>query len=301
LGTLPGLPSSTALDVSSDGSVIVGYATSPQKLQGFFWSLPTGMMVLPAGPDGVDTFAARVSGDGSVIVGSRSMSGNGNSEAVFWSPPNQLTQMGVLAAGFSDSQATAVSGNGKVIVGSGIIGGTTGHSLLWTSETAVQIPQLPGSPSAISHDGQVVFGPGYRWTIGGAMDVIPATENGDDLELSVITATNGDGSLGVGYSGNIGILWDTTHGLRFFNNVVTSDFGLSAPFAGWFDMSVTDVSSDGTIFVGHGSEPTGIGRAWIIDLNAVPEPATWSLLAFGVAVMAFGQFAKKARVRVSAR
>jgi uncharacterized membrane protein len=125
LGDLPGGEFySEALDVSADGSVVVGQSivTGPLGFRAFRWTEETGMVALPPVP-GVANFevAYGVSGDGNVIVGrgafvwdafhgSRSLS-------------RVLSEQGVDLGNFQLLAARATSFDGLTIVG---LGGTPG-------------------------------------------------------------------------------------------------------------------------------------------------------------------------------
>src|SRR3990172_1963430 len=84
LGDLPGERfESEAHAVSADGTVVVGYGTSPAGNEAFRWTAATGMVALGDLPGGSSTsFGFGVSADGSVIVG-RGSSASGP-EAFRW-------------------------------------------------------------------------------------------------------------------------------------------------------------------------------------------------------------------------
>ena len=73
MGVFPGYIGSTAMDVSGDGSVIVGSCTrndsSGQTIQAFRWTAATGLQPLGWLPGGRTSRANLISADGSVIVG----------------------------------------------------------------------------------------------------------------------------------------------------------------------------------------------------------------------------------------
>ncbi len=120
LGDLPGgITSSLALDVSGDGSIVVGSSNSTSGEEAFRWTQAGGIVGLGSLPGGSSfSQAFDVSADGSVIVG-RSESASGN-EASRWTAGGGMVGLGDLAGGGFSSRAEAVSADGSVIVGSGL-------------------------------------------------------------------------------------------------------------------------------------------------------------------------------------
>jgi probable HAF family extracellular repeat protein len=71
LGDLPGGNFySFAMDISADGSVVVGGSESGAGSEVFRWTNAEGMVGLGNLPGGDNSYALGVSGDGSVVVGS---------------------------------------------------------------------------------------------------------------------------------------------------------------------------------------------------------------------------------------
>jgi probable HAF family extracellular repeat protein len=114
LGDLPGGSfESSALDVSADGSVIVGYGTSANGQEAFRWTAQTGMISLGLGR------ATAVSGDGSAVVGT-------NTDAFYWTPSLGMVNLraflvshGVDLTGWFFLAPTAISDDGLAITGFG--------------------------------------------------------------------------------------------------------------------------------------------------------------------------------------
>ncbi len=86
-------------------------------------------------------------------------------------------------------------------------------------------------------------------------------------------ACNADGSIVVGWTGfgtiTHAFIWDASHGVRDLNDVLVTDYGLGTDLAGW-TLYERRRMADGTVIVGHGSDPGGVPRAWIVDLGDGP-------------------------------
>ena len=124
LGDLPGGSNEgNAIDVSNDGSVIVGWVQSSNGVEAFRWDDQNGMIGL--GTLGSHSFASAVSGDGTVIVGSSLPSG-GN-DVFIWNETDGmqslteiLTNAGNDLSGWELVDANGISDDGTRISGYGI-------------------------------------------------------------------------------------------------------------------------------------------------------------------------------------
>jgi probable HAF family extracellular repeat protein len=132
LGHLPGKELvSEATAISADGSVVVGWSSDsylgPGALtrEAFRWTSDEGMVGLGDLPGGVfQSWAADVSPDGSVVVGSGSFVQG--QEAVVWdrqhgmrSIKSLLTDQGIDLTGWRLTEATAIAADGFTVVGNG--------------------------------------------------------------------------------------------------------------------------------------------------------------------------------------
>jgi uncharacterized membrane protein len=116
----PGPPNSVAMDITGDGSIIVGRAYGPT---GFIWDAARGMRsfgTLP--PEIYNSAPFSVSDDASVVVGQASTAMG--SEAMIWTPSGGtqilrvvLATLGVDLDGWTLFDATSVSADGRTIVG----------------------------------------------------------------------------------------------------------------------------------------------------------------------------------------
>src|SRR5262249_39285256 len=114
---------SVATAVSADGSVIVGYSTSPSGYQAFRWA--SGMVGLGDVPGGTFGSAANaVSADGSVVVG---QCGDENQPAMIWDQVHGMRRLydvlvndlGLTSElqGWTLQSATGISADGQTVVG----------------------------------------------------------------------------------------------------------------------------------------------------------------------------------------
>lgn len=208
----------SALDVSADGSIVVGSRGTGVD-HAFRWNADDGFLDLETfgGVDGISR-ANAVSDDGKCIVG-RSMTPAGNYRAFRWTKNEGLRGLGSLSDG--PSVANGVSYDGRVVVGQ-----TSAHgrrAFAWTAKSGMQLlPSLQRPTTTamdVSDDGNVIVGQaespfgdaGCIWTDGEPRYLSDLLQNeyGIDLTgwfiLREITACSGDGTKLVG-SGHFG-LW----------------------------------------------------------------------------------------------
>ena len=241
---------STALDVSADGSRIVGSVTSATHVEAAYWS-PAGSLVpigvLPLIPD---SRATGVSADGAVIAGlvGRYVSNDQfNNELPFrWTQGEGMQQLDLLP-GATSGRATAVSADGSAIVGR-----TGNEAVRWTDGGVMGLGGLVPSPlpprsrpTGVSADGSVVVG----WAI-----------NADDQQEA--------------------FLWDETNGMRSLQQVLLA---LGLDVADYHFIEAVGVSDDGTRIAGRMVAPAG-GQFGFIAL--LPEPGTGILMGVGLALAA---------------
>lgn len=170
-------PFSAATAISSDGQVIVGYATSntqPGTGEAFRWTQSGGMVGLGTlNGTGAGTFsqANAVNADGTVIVGQSSTSGAW-AEAFRWTSATHTMQgLGFLRGTDAESNALAVSADGNTVVGYSGNDFSDYAAFRWTSSTHMQsIQSLLASAgvnltnwslqkaTGVSADGKVVVG-----------------------------------------------------------------------------------------------------------------------------------------------
>lgn len=226
----------TAFDVSDDGSVIVGVGSSPGPNQAFRWEASSGMVGLGWLPARIqDSFAFGVSADGSAVCGI-SFSGMGADVEVFrWTMADSMVGIGDVPGGIFYAIAYGISGDGTTLVGPARTSFNNDELFIWNTTSGFTLPD----------------------TLHGA------TFN------SGAGAVNEDGSIVVGAAGGLGaIMWDAVHGMRSIQTLLTVDHGLD--LTGWTLGAARDVSADGTVIVGTGTNPDGDEEGWIATIP--PDP-----------------------------
>jgi hypothetical protein len=93
---------------------------------------------------------------------------------------------------------------------------------------------------------------------------------------SVFLAVSGMTSSIDPISGGDAFIWDSAHGMRDLNNVLT---GFGVNLNGWRLVDATGLSGDGLTIVGDAINDTGEEEAFVA---ALPEPCTGLLVMVGV-------------------
>lgn len=265
LGMLPGTALAVdTLNVSADGSIVVGSIRRVDHIEAFRWSDDVGMIGLGNLPGaGTYSWADDVSADGSVVVG-RSGSAS-QTQPTRWSAAEGMVSLANAPGG-----ATGVSDDGSVIVGAANLSGRP-EAFRWTSEGGVVgLGLLPNQTRSVAHatnrDGSVIVGElndvsAFRWTNEGGM-VPLTTYTAPDYVTSIARGVSGDGSVVVGdlnpqTGGREGFRWTADEGMVGLG-VLASDFVYSQAF---------DVSADGSMIVGTSFSPQRNWHAVLWDAN----------------------------------
>jgi uncharacterized membrane protein len=153
-----------------------------------------------------------------------------------------------------------------------------------------------------SGDGSVLAGQGlsasgyeaFRWTQAGGMVALGDLPGGTFFSEAKIVSRDGTLILGQGStaSADEAFIWDEVHGMRNLRGVLVNDYGLD--LTGWNLSTVQGISDDNSTIVGIGTDPSGQTEAWIAT---IPEPGTWMLVSFGLAL---GWFLRDLRARGAA-
>jgi probable HAF family extracellular repeat protein len=216
--------SSTAYDVSADGSIVVGGSYSASGYEAFRWTGDAGMQGigdLSGGSFG--SVAHAISGDGSTIVGQGTT--NFTHEVFRWTSDAGMQTLNVVQ---NQGAAVDVSRDGSMLIGYRFNPLLTLESFSWTAKGGLE--SLSGSgtdkiPAAMSADGSIIVGHfdnyGTMWPW----------------------------------------IWDAPNGMRMLQDVLVSDYGLD--LTGWTLQQATGISDDGLTIVGYGRNPAGYAEGWI--------------------------------------
>lgn len=305
-----GPPYTDALEVSADGSGVVGATGAPgvNVAAAFRWTAEEGWARV------ADGIALGASADGSVLVGE--MDSPGHSEAFRWTEATGAIGLGVLP-GDVDSVAFDTSADGSVVVGYSIqdqASGWRATGFRWTEAGGmVDLGPAPGGaeslPRGVSADGSVIVGElrgatgseSFRWTADLGIVGLGALPRATQ---SIATDVSADGSVVVGTSGGRAFRWSAASGMQELpfskansvsadGSVVVGEVGggsgaivwtmsgarslesVLIAFGldpdGWSVPRATGVSDDGLVVVGYGHNPTGGFQGWRLTL---PEPTT---------------------------
>jgi probable HAF family extracellular repeat protein len=307
LGFLPGgsptTGSARALDISADGTVIVGFSSSGPSgnSQAFRWTAAGGMLGLGylSGAASNRSSASAISADGTTIVGfSNSVNGQ---EAFRWTAAGGMVGLGDLAGGSFVSATRAVSADGRVVVGSATTAAGT-EAFIWdASNGMVSLGDLPGGSvdsraNAVSANGQFVAGRGllggnlqaFIWSAAAGMVALDAPNS--IVHFTEALAMTPDATVLVG-SGRINtqggaILWTAPTGPLWLQDLLIAQ-GAQIP-AGWTLREALAVSSDGLTIAGMGFNADGNTEGWVAQLDSlpgVPLPAGAWLLASALAAL----------------
>jgi probable HAF family extracellular repeat protein len=290
LGSLPGLgPTARALDVSADGSVVVGdsgFGPNVNYTRAFRWTAAGGMVDLghPSGRATDVAVARAVSADGRVVVGQADS--DTGSQAFRWTLEGGMVGLGSGANGFST--ANGVSADGTVVVGGTQTASGNSHMFRWTAPSGmVLLPELAGTivslPQDVSADGSTVvgiavmrfgsFGEPFRWTESKGMELLHTAPDGFK---EIARAVSGDGNVVVGRADFGAFVWDPKNGIRSLKTVLVDEYGLGDALDGWSLDTAEDISADGTTIVGSATDASRQFQAYRVVL---PEPVAAGLLA----------------------
>lgn len=185
---------SRANAVSSDGSVIVGYAEYGTYHNAFRWTPTLGLQDLGR-LGGSQSEANGVSEDGSIVVGRTDVDHpNGiRSHAFKWTISNGMIDIHNDNVGAISSRAYSVSADGKKIVGTIDYGGNLHRAFLWTEEDGMKkLDQVYGNiikygselrtADKITPDGRFIVGSGYNSANGKSSAYIIDTETAVNAE-----------------------------------------------------------------------------------------------------------------------
>ena len=251
LEMLDGFERQLMYEMSADGSVIVGSAldvfpASSTTLQvPVRWTIDGDIQELPL-PDGFASgFAAGVSGDGSMVVGTinEQVGGLGRENGFRWTAQEGMV---LLPSSERNSRAAAVSEDGSVIAGRTYVPDPDGgreidsRATRWSKDdgrfelTGFSPLTTASFSSHVSHDGSLIFG--YYIQEGDYSDLKP-------------------------------FVWDEVHEVRHIEDVLANEHGLGAAMAGWNLEVVEMISRNKQMLVGTGRNSQGEPDKWIAYLD----------------------------------
>lgn len=316
----PSLWYSNGTAVSEDGSTAVGISNSGLAFdwisEAFRWQngVMTGIGVLGSDFGTLASYAADVSGDGSVVIGYSTYGDgeeNGGQEQAFRWENGQMTGLGFLDNSPYDlyplSRATGVSADGSVVVGNSTSLNiyedweeVTTQAFRWENGQMTGLGFLDDSPynpsplsraTGISSDGLVIIGYSTSIMFDDDMEYVVEQafrwEDGQMTGLGLLeeyvstwaVAISDDGLI-IGNSSEP-FVWDTEHGIRSLAQFLMDSIELD--LSGWSDLFVTDISSDGKTII-------GIGYNLVLDdfqgfIITIPEPTSILLIGIGAVVL----------------
>lgn len=284
--------------VSLDGSTIVGSAADSRGTQAAIWQSGRQWRLLGSFTGAVAcdaslSSASGVSRDGKVVVG-LAWNGCRFAHAFRWDETGGMKDLGSSVPDRA-SRADAVSGDGRVVVGyqedvTGFFRGAQwvdGQQSLFTGPGT---GGLVGIAKAANHDGSIVVGrvcnpsallpsdPTFQsawvWTKTDGLKCLPVPKLRASPGPAIIAearAVSDDGSV-IGGSQNVGgspdsdaVIWIDR--VPYFLKDYLQAHGVPDAFATWVNTgTITDISPDGRVIVGHGAAALGY-RGYVVVLG----------------------------------
>lgn len=276
--------------ISGDGLSAVAIGLSPGGFQGIRWDSSGQAHTLPTDPGTFSSFNA-INHDGTVAVGFTNQDLFAGSDAVIWTVSGGLQNLGTMP-GTNETSFTGVSNDGSRVVGFAS-DGFNRQAITWDQSNGFQtLGTVPGGSGAgiavdVSADGNTVVGslvvdgadrPAF-WDADGNASVLGLTPGYQVGEASAATNNGivvGNWRLDAFSDelGSLAFVWDADNGIRSLQDMLTNEYGLD--LMGWTLNTVTDVTPDGTTFVGTGLNADGLLEAYRVT---VPSPGVFGPLA----------------------
>lgn len=275
----------SATDVSSSGDVVVGAMSDGMNTVSWRWTSVTGAQQVP----GLTSQSPRISSNSLVISGDTP--GGFGTVPARWSaatgvvPIPDLSGLPAGRTGFITA-AAGLTADGSMVVGTGRVrldfptqinvpyfsSGTTATAIL----NAGNYYLPPGGSAAfdVSADGSVIVGSDglrlWRWTLPTGFQLLATPSNTNFLEPRV--SANGLVAIfGDAY-------WSQGVGTRTLTQTLAD---AACNFAGWTGLVATDLSGNGQVLCGYGTNPQGLTEGWYAT---IPSPGVVCLLC-GVAIL----------------
>jgi uncharacterized membrane protein len=264
----------SALDVSADGSAIVGMAGQRQyEWIAVRWTEAGGVERLGELEGGGTHWAMHISGDGSIVAGDRAW--DDSFQAFRWTALEGMTNL-CAEPPRDECWSQDLSGDGTTIVG--MRDETDSRAFRWTVGEGFTDLIYPSdwylNVTSVSHDGSVIAGD----VVGDDGETEAYLLTRDEILLlgrltgdraSWVNDVSDDGWTVLGDSSLRGLrrpfLWDPIEGLRELRGVA---IGAGIDLSGWTLTSAIGISGDGRTITGYGTSPLGAEEAWVL---ALPE------------------------------
>lgn len=299
LPQLSGTSGGQVLNMTPDGTTMVGEGFGNSGNRAFVWSQATGTEALSLPGSGISLSAGAISSDGNVIFGVGTAGVGSSSQFVRWVNGSPTT-LGYLGSGII-AQARDCSADCSVMAGFEYIASPAHNTaVVWSQSGGLRdLGTLPGTTSSIAWsvrpDGNEVYGSSYvegspdwtdrrawRWTQSGGMQEVAG--------MSHVMAASTDGTRLVGataYDADTrrieAAIWENGTIINVARTL--SDEGLSLG-PGWYPQVVTGMSDDGSVLAGEATNGTAEVGFVITGFTMVPEPvATAGLLVASLGLL----------------
>jgi uncharacterized membrane protein len=244
LGFLNGpIKLSQALNISADGSTVVGISMADIGLEAFRWTRDRGMEALGVipGVGNSPTSATAISADGSVIAG-YGLSGPSGYDLWRWTADSGMVDLGELPGGSQFASPNGMTPDGRVIVG------TSSSELTGTGSEA------------------------FRWADGSGWQALGDLSGGATQSVAYAVSADGWVIVGQGTSanGSEAMIWDPIKGMRPLRSwILTFNSDQLAQLGLWKLTAATGISADGTVVTGYGTNPQGVQEGFIATIPAM--------------------------------
>ena len=277
LGVTTGWIKSTAVDVSDDGSVVVGkdidtgiYNTSMP----FIWNSNTNSRMQLSGP--INSGFTGISADGTKAVGYFQTGGITSGGGPFiHNVSTGQTSLISATAGYTHVAPTGISGDGSTITASGYTNYGYNHAV--SGPYGGPLTSLPASDEATayasSYNGTHIVGSMLVRSVMQGHAFLYSGGNYTDLGtvastfISTATSVSADGSVVVGYSGVLGGGTTTIPyaNASFYWTAATGMVDMGLPRDQYNESFAFDISSDGYMIVGKMYNGNDGDHAYIYD------------------------------------
>jgi uncharacterized membrane protein len=273
LGVTSGWINSTAIDVSDDGSVVVGNDDGTGNINTsmpFIWNSNTNSRMQLSGP--INSGFSGISADGTKAVGYFASGGLNSAPGGGPFIHNVSTgQTSLISAtsppgfgGFMEVRPTGISGDGSTITAMGYT--NSGNHLAVSGPYGGPLTSLPASDEATayasSYNGTHIVGSMLVRSLGTGHAFLYSGGNYTDLGTinanSTATSVSADGSIVVGFS----ISHDQNYSASFIWTAANGMVNMNVPSG---KSSALDISSDGYMIVGKMFNVDDGNHAYIYD------------------------------------